>query len=156
MEVFCYKRHFFWSIEMILKISIKIGAFSIHKCKENQNWFHNSKVIVKLFSSFSPYFNQKQICLVPRQKDMCKWIIFNDSKNRPIWIGSIFDPSFCLLVRFKGGIFCFREYFLWVEMLYWIFLQVGSDFLGSYRSKKAPIFIEIFRIISMFQKKCLL
>ena len=78
-------------------------------------WSHSNECIFRfgLFSSFSPYFNQKQICMVPRQKDMCKWIIFNDSKNRPIWIGSIFDPSFCLLVRFRGGIFCFREYFLW-------------------------------------------
>ena len=29
-------------------------------------------LIVTLFSSFSPYFNQKLIYLVPRQKDMCK------------------------------------------------------------------------------------
>ena len=34
--------------------------------------------------------------------------------------------------------------------------QVAIFYIGSYGSKKAPIFIEIFRIISMFQKKCLL
>ena len=88
-----------------------MGPFSIHKCQENQNWFHNSKVIVKLFSSFSPYFNQKQICLVPRLKGMSKWIIFNDFKNRSTWIESIFDPLLCLFLFIVEAVL-FREYCL--------------------------------------------